>query len=51
MPKQSVDFLKEALKLEKKVESAVLPAELRERALEMVKRLTRMARHGEYSTE
>ena len=51
MPKQSADFLQEAKKLEDKVNSVVLPLELKERALGMVQRLSRMAKFGEYSTE
>ena len=51
MPKPADDFLKEAVQLEEKVNSVTLPPELKERALGMVKRLTRMAKLGEYSTE
>jgi ATP-dependent Lon protease len=51
MPKKPAELLKEVVKLEKKVNSTVLPPELKEKALEMVGRLSRMVRFGEYSTE
>ena len=44
MPKEPADFFKEATELEGKVKATVLPPELKERALSMVKRLTRMAK-------
>ncbi|MGB9707103.1 MAG: AAA family ATPase [Microgenomates group bacterium] len=45
------ELFKEISKLEKKVNLVSLPPELKERALEMIARLSRMARLGEYSLE
>jgi len=51
MPKEPADLIKEAVELEKKINSVVLPPELKEKALAMLRRLTRMAKYGEYSAE
>lgn len=51
MPTKSIEISAEVSKLEKKVVSSTLPPELRERVLEMVAGLSRMARFGEYSSE
>ncbi|MBM3208979.1 AAA family ATPase [Candidatus Shapirobacteria bacterium] len=45
------DLFGEVAKLEEKVNQAVLPPELKDRLLEMIKRLTRMAKFGGYSSE
>jgi len=44
-------LLQEVATLEKKLKEATLPPELEQKALEMVGRLGRMARFGEYSSE
>jgi ATP-dependent Lon protease len=51
MPGKPAEFLKEIDDLKKKVDATVLPPELKERLLMMVKRLARMVEHGEYSAE
>jgi len=51
MPEKPAELLKEVVNLEKKVNTTVLPPELKEKALEMVSRLSRMVKFGEYSTE
>lgn len=51
MPEKSISLLKEVVELEKKVTSAVFPPELKQKALLMIQRLTRMVRYGEYSAE
>lgn len=49
--KPATELFRETEQLKEKVESAFLPSELQERAFEMVVRLARMVRYGEYSTE
>lgn len=51
MPQKPADLIKEVVELEKKINSATLPPELKEKALAMIRRLTRMVRHGQYSAE
>lgn len=51
MPKKPADLVKEVVKLENKVNSVVLPPELKDKALVMLQRLARMVQYGEYSTE
>lgn len=51
MPKKPADLAKEVIELEKKVASVVFPPELKEKTLDMLRRLGRMAKYGEYSTE
>ena len=51
MPEKPADLLKEVVELEKKVTSATFPPELKQKAILMIQRLTRMVRYGEYSTE
>lgn len=51
MPKKPADLAKEVVELEKKVNSVVLPPELKEKALAMLQRLARMVQYGEYSAE
>lgn len=51
MPSKSVELAKEIIKLEKKINSVFLPPELKEKVREMIARLSRMARFGEYTTE
>jgi len=51
MPDKPAELLKEVSDLKKKVNDAVLPPELKEKALEMVDRVSRMIRFGEYSSE
>jgi len=48
---KDLDLFREVAKLEKKVGAADLPLDLKEKALAMLKRLTLMARLGEYSAE
>lgn len=51
MPNKPAELLKEVVELKKRVNSAILPPELSEKALLMVQRLSRMVRFGEYSAE
>lgn len=51
MTKNSAQLLKEIKKLEEKVNASFLPSDLKEEASGMIARLSRMAEHGEYSTE
>jgi len=51
MPEKPAELLKEISKLKEKVVQASLPPELKERGEEMVVRLSRMVRLGEYSNE
>lgn len=51
MLSKPTNLLKEVISLEKKVNSANLPAELQEKSLLMIQRLSRMVRLGEYSSE
>jgi len=51
MPNKPAELLKEISKLKEKIVKASLPPELKERAEEMILRLSRMARLGEYSLE
>lgn len=51
MSKRIGELSKEVVLLEKKTISTVLPPEVREKAEEMIQRLSRMARFGEYSAE
>lgn len=51
MPEKPADLIKEVVELEKKIDSVILPPELKEKALAMLQRLARMAKYGEYSTE
>jgi len=51
MPKEPAGLLKEVNELEQKLTSITLPPELKEKALAMTRRLSRMVRYGEYSTE
>jgi ATP-dependent Lon protease len=48
---KSDDLFRELAVLEKKVDTANLPPDLKEKTLAMFKRLTMMARAGEYATE
>lgn len=50
MPEETA-LLKELADLEKKVEPAHLPPELKENCFRLIERLSRMVRYGEYSTE
>ena len=50
MPEKTALF-KEIVELEKKVDATRLPPELKEKCLRLVERLSRMIKHGEYSTE
>lgn len=51
MPVRSNQLLEELAAIKKKIASAALPAELRQKTLLMIQRLTRLAHHGEYSNE
>jgi ATP-dependent Lon protease len=51
MAGKTADPFREVAELEKKVDAASLPPELREKALTMLQRLGRMARSGDYSLE
>jgi ATP-dependent Lon protease len=51
MPAKTISLLKEISELEKRITSVTLPPELSQKTLEMVGRLSRMVRFGEYSTE
>lgn len=51
MPKKKPDLFREVGELEKKVDATTLPLELKEKALSMLKRLSRMTRFGGYSLE
>lgn len=51
MSEKPAELLKEVSKLKEKVVQASLPPELKERGEEMIIRLSRMVRFGEYSTE
>ncbi len=51
MTTKPAHHLKEISSLEKKVTSAVLPPELKEKLSLMIERLSRMIRYGEYSSE
>jgi len=51
MPDTPATLLKEVVNLQKIVDSAQLPPELKDRALQMIDRLGRMIRFGDYSTE
>lgn len=51
MSAQDETLLIEVAKLKEKINTAQLPADLSERALAMIDRLTRMAAHGGYSSE
>ncbi len=51
MAEKTADSFHEVAELEKKVDAASLPPELREKSLTMLRRLGRMARSGEYSLE
>jgi ATP-dependent Lon protease len=51
MPAKSDSLLEEVSRLERKLKETTLPPELKERASQMVRRLSRMVRYGEYSLE
>ena len=51
MPKKPAELVKEVSDLKDKLQTVTLPPELKEKALAMVQRLIRMAKHGQYSTE
>lgn len=51
MSTKPAEFVKEVALLKDKVTSTTLPPELKDRALQMVGRFSRMAHFGEYSTE
>ena len=51
MPKKALDLARETAELKKKVEITTLPPELKEKALSMLERLSRMSRLGGYSLE
>jgi len=51
MVSQSGELVAEVEKLNQKIEAAILPPELKEKAEEMVARVSRMARLGSYSAE
>ena len=48
---KSDDLFREVAELEKKVDTTTFPPDLKEKTLAMFKRLTMMARTGEYATE
>lgn len=50
MPEESA-LVKEVVELEKKIDANRFPPELKEKCLDLIKRLSRMIKHGEYSTE
>jgi ATP-dependent Lon protease len=51
MDSKPVDFASEIVVLEKKLQSIIIPPELKENAILMLSRLSRMLHYGEYSTE
>jgi len=51
MADHTAQLLKEVVLLQKKIDTAALPADLREKAVLMVQRISRLARYGEYSRE
>lgn len=51
MNEKSAQLLKEIKKLKDKLNSSFLPPDLKEETLQMINRLSRMAKYGEYSTE
>jgi ATP-dependent Lon protease len=51
MPEDTALLQEEVLKLEKKINETILPPELKEKTKQMISRLSRMVRFGEYSAE
>jgi len=51
MPDKTAPLIEEVSQLEEKIKQASLPSDLAQKATLMIKRLARMARYGQYSTE
>lgn len=51
MPDKTAPLIEEVAQLESKIKQATLPDDLKQKVILMVKRLERMARYGQYSTE